>query len=201
MNEGFLKFKLADVERDSKEFFGAVAQLTGMSNGFFVSTGALLPGIVPDEDQVKPLLVIRSKRISEIWVEAGSDGPMFAIDGCDNDWHTSPYLVWAGMEVSIALRAHDIHDLLNKGRDCGEVLVAWLFDDSFILSSFEMHGDLDDAWHVASQSRDIPRYVPTGEYVESVHAEFPPLLDDNEERFIGQEGEPTYIAQCVEACA
>lgn len=198
MSEELLKLELTAVARDSKEFSRAMAQLVDMPNGYYASTGKLLRGIVPVSGEAHPLLVIRSKRVSEQWVHEDCAGPMFAVDGCDNDWHTSPYLVWAGTEASIALRIHDIGELLGKGKNTGEVLVAWLFDDSMILSSFEMHSELVNAWHIASQSRDIPRYVPNQDYVESVHASFPPLFDDTEERFIGEMGEPTYIAQPVE---
>lgn len=190
-----LRCKLADAQRNSAEFAQAVRQLEKAHHGVLLTTGALLPALVPEEMSEATMLVIRSERIPEDWGSTTSDGPFFAINGCGNEFGTSPYLVWGDGEMSVATELSDVVDLLyGEGRT---VYVAWVTRKSVSVQTFHIDTDFEDYWYCTSRALAAHRFVPDEEYIESLHAQFPPLLSDQEYRFIGARGEPTYVAlQC-----
>jgi hypothetical protein len=189
------KCKLSDALRDSGDFAEAVKRLQAVHHGVFVGDGALLPTLIDAEAAEAPLLIIRSERVSEEWVN-GSCWPEFAVDGCDNSFGASPYLVWGAGDVTLAVATIDISEALNAAAAHGIMLVAWVVGDSVIITPFTVNEDMMYDWYCMSRASQILlRFVPSDEYVESVHAGFPPLLSDAEQRFIGDQGEPTYVAE------
>jgi len=198
MSDNYVKFELAAAMHESEEFAAALMQLEKVPHGVFVTKGAMLPGFVKEEQEELPMLIMRSQRVSTYWLTEDAFGPTFAIDGCDNEAGGSAYLIWSGCELSVAVATSDISDALYAGKKSGQVLVAWVTDDALLLTSFDVDEEFLDYWHGISKALDAWRYVPSDDYIDSVHAGFPFLVSDDEKRFIGQDGEPTYIAQLLE---
>jgi hypothetical protein len=198
VSDNYVKFELAAAMHESEEFAAALKQLEKVPHGVFVTTGALLPGIIEPDDEELPMLVLRSARVSENWLTNDSFGPVFAIDACAFQLGGSPYLTWSGCELSVAVTTMDIPDALYAGQEYGKVLVVWVTDDALFLDSFKVDEDFSDYWYGISKARDAWSFVPDDGYIESLHAEFPSLLTDDEERFIGSKGEPTYVAMLCE---
>ena len=189
-----MRCKLADAKRKSAEFARAVGQLEKAHHGVLLTTGALLPALVPEEMSGATMLVIRSERIPEDW-GGTSDGPSFAINGCGNEFGTSPYLAWGDGEMSVATALSDVVDLLyGEGKT---VYVAWVTRKSVSVQTFHVDRDFEDYWYSTTRALAADRFVPDEEYIQSLHAQFPPLLSNEEYRFVGARGEPTYVAlQC-----
>jgi hypothetical protein len=198
MSDDYVKFELAAAIGESEEFADVLVKLQKVPHGVFVTTGAVLSGFVKEEQEERPMLIMRSQRVSTHWLTEDAFGPTFAIDGCENEAGGSPYLIWSGCELSVAVATFDISDALYAGKESGKVLVAWVTDDALLLTSFDVDEEFLDYWHGVSKALEAWRFVPSDEYIDSVHAGFPFLISDYEKRFIGQDGEPTYVAQLME---
>lgn len=197
MSDDCVKFEVAAAIGESEDFADVLMKLQKVPHGVFVAKGAVLSGLVKEEQEKLPMLIMRSQRVSTHWLTEDAFGPTFAIDGCDNAGG-SPYLIWSGCELSVAVATSDISDALYAGKESGKLLVAWVTDDALLLTSFDVDEEFLAYWHGISKALDAWRYVPSDEYIDSVHAGFPFLVSDDEKRFIGQDGEPTYVAQLME---
>jgi hypothetical protein len=194
MSSDFVSYELAVVRSESPELSAVLEELKTVPNGVVLTRGGCLARLTATGKADFPMLVIRSKRMDERWPQSAY-GPYFAIDGCDNKWGGSPYLVWSGPEMSIAVATQTILDAINLGESQGEVLVAWVTEQSLSIESFAVDKEFMDYLYSTSRALNAKRFVPSDEYIESVHATFPPLLSDDEQRFIGEQGEPTYVAR------
>lgn len=162
-------------------------------NSYYVTKGIFVPQMIDEEFYDFPLLFIASKRMRDAWAP-GPRGAHLTLDGADSGFHSTSYLTWCGEYLSFAIDTMELADVFRDGARFGEVLVIWVAETVMTLDSFDVGDCFMDFLSVADQARHIPRFVPDAAYVDFKMAGFPSLIRDDEQRFLGQNGEPVYLA-------
>ena len=160
-------------------------------NSYYISKGISVPQAVEEEFYDYPLLFIASKRMRDAWNHRGAH---LTLNGAESGFHSTSYLTWCGENLSFAIDTMELEDVFGDGLRLGQVLVMLVAETVMTLDSFDVDDDFTDFLYVADQARRIPRFVPDATYLDLKMAGFPSLIRDDEQRFLGQNGEPVYLA-------
>lgn len=189
-NQRTLEFALAH----SPELAAIIQRMGDTPHAVYVGKRGALPGIFKEERFEDPLLIIRSARLTDDWGNE-TDGPNFTLDGCDAGFDSNSYLTWPGSEFTLSIDSYDVRGIFNDSYRSACVSVLWVTQNTITHTTFTIHKDFLDFAHVSSQARHLPRFVPDESYVKAKMATFPPLISEEEQRYIGANGEPAYIVE------
>jgi len=174
-----------------------IAELDKFPHVCYETHGVFLAELISEELFDAPMMVVRSKRMTDEW-RAGLfyNGPKFCIDGLARRGMPRAYWAWEGPGLSLAFKVAEVIDPLCSAYETElPLLVVWIAENIIHVDELTLSQPYLDTMSEVFQVAQFPRFVPDESYVNARLAELPPPLATNEDRFVGEEGQPIYIVR------
>jgi len=193
------QYSLQTVLSTAPDFGDVLTKLNASPHACYAAKGRTLTKVLPRRLYEAPMLIVRSKRMTESWRPYLYDErPRFSIDQLAPRGHLEVYWTWDGLGLSLSFKTLDYAGLLCDAIEARKpMLVAWVVGDSVTVDQVTINQKYLNVMSAGITTRSVPKFVPSKSCVSEELAGPPPLLFSGEERYFTEEGEPAYIVQLV----
>ena len=199
-----MKFKsdqycLSTILSNAPKFADVLAKLDASPHACYVGTGRMLSKVLARKLYSAPMLVVRSKRMTESWRPYLYDErPRFSIDQLAPRGQLDVYWTWDGPGLSLSFKTLDYAGLLCDAIEARKpMLVAWVVGDTVTVDHVTINQKYLNVMSAGITTRTVPEFVPSKSCVSEELAGPPPLSLSGEECYFAEGGEPAYIVQLV----
>jgi hypothetical protein len=188
-----------DVLVDAPRLKKILTALQNSLHGYHVTTGELLPQVVPSELKNAPVMIVYSARMSDFWRPDLSEGhPSFTTEGLFRRGDEGTYWTWEDLGLPIAVNAINAGELLCDAHENNlPLLMVWVTQYFITLCEVWVDQEYLDLMAAAIQRAFSKPSTPSETDLESKFAQLPRPLSPHERRYISEKGEPVYIAGFV----
>jgi hypothetical protein len=193
------RYDLQAVLSKAPDFGDVPSKLDAAPHACYAAQGSLLTKVLPRRLYEAPMLVVRSKRMTESWRPyLYNERPRFTLDRLAARNIPEPFWTWDGPGLSLSFNTLDYAGLLCDAIEARKpMLVAWVVGDTVTVDQVPINQKYLNMMSTGITKKMLPQFVPpefvTGEEV----AQIPSELFADEHRYILEGERSAYIVKLV----